>query len=204
MTRNVDLRVPALLASRLCHELVGPLTAVGNGAELLEMDDPAFTREAAALVGESARKANARLQFYRFAYGYSGAGLTGPAPDRLAAGFFAGTGIECDYRAELRAADPERQKLACVMLLVAADALPRGGRLVAAADSGGAVIAASGPAAGLSPELRAALSLTSAAAELNARTVGGYYAGLLADQLGLRLTTELRPAGFSISALPTL
>lgn len=202
MPRNIDLRVPALLASRLCHELAGALTAVGNGAELLEAGDPALGREAAALVRDSARKANARLQFYRFAFGFAGSALTGPPPDRLAAGFFAGSAIECDYRPALRAAETGQQKLACLMLSVASDSLPRGGRLVAEADRGGIAVDASGPGDGPSPEMRAALLLAATAGELSARTIGGYYAALTAEALGLHLSLEDRPAGFRLGAAP--
>jgi hypothetical protein len=35
MEVKIDLRVAELLTSRLCHDLVGPIGAVGNGLELL-------------------------------------------------------------------------------------------------------------------------------------------------------------------------
>jgi histidine phosphotransferase ChpT len=72
MSDSIDLRVVELLAARLCHDLIGPVAAIGNGAELLADEEPDFLQDAIALVGESARKANRRLQFYRFAYGFSG------------------------------------------------------------------------------------------------------------------------------------
>src|SRR5260370_37945294 len=49
--------------------MVSPVGAIGNGVELLDEDDPDFVREAIALIGQSARTASRRLQFYRFAYG---------------------------------------------------------------------------------------------------------------------------------------
>ena len=81
-------------AARLCHDLIGPVAAIANGVELLGEDDPDFVRDAVALVGNSARKANARLQFFRFAYGFGGGGLAGPAPHQLAAEYFAETAID--------------------------------------------------------------------------------------------------------------
>lgn len=202
MTTAIDLRVAALLAARICHDLIGPIAAIGNGAELLVEDDAAFARDAALLVGDSARQASARLQFFRFAYGFGGGAPSGPAPHRLAAEFFAETGIDCDYRPELRAASPERQKLACAMLLAAGDALPRGGRLIAATGLVGIDIAASGPGTGPSEELRAALALAGSAAELTSRTVVGYHAALLAEALGLRLAVADCPGGFRLTAAP--
>src|SRR5947208_13565071 len=97
MSQAVDLRVVELLAARLCHDLIGPVAAIGNGAELLADEDADFVRDAVALVGDSARKANSRLQFYRFVYGFGGGELTGLAPDRLASVFFEDTPIACEY-----------------------------------------------------------------------------------------------------------
>src|SRR5438046_4424201 len=85
----IDLRVLELRSARLCHELSGPIAAINNGVELLAEEDsgvgslpsPAFLHDAAALVGDSARRARSRLQFYRFAYGFSpGSAIAGPAP----------------------------------------------------------------------------------------------------------------------------
>jgi histidine phosphotransferase ChpT len=202
MTRPIDLRVLELLAARLCHDLIGPVAAIGNGVELLAEEDPDFARDAVALVDASARTASRRLQFYRFAYGYSGGGLTGPAPHHLAAEFFAETAIACDYRASVRALALDRQKLACVMLALAGEGLPRGGRLVAECGAVGPEIDAVGEGAGPSPALRAALTLTSPAAELTTRTASAYFAGLLAEAQGCRLDIADRPGGFRFSAVP--
>src|SRR5712691_4549011 len=133
MTRPIDLRVIELLSARLCHDLIGPVAAISNGAELLADEEPEFVRDAVALVGDSARKASRRLQFYRFAYGFSGGGLAGLMPYQLAAEFFEDTAIECDYRAAVRALPLEQQKLACLMLALAGEGLPRGGRLALSA-----------------------------------------------------------------------
>src|SRR5438477_1193873 len=102
MSQTVDLRVIELLAARLCHDLIGPVAAIGNGAELLADEEPDFVKDAVALVGESARKANRRLQFFRFAYGFSGGELAGVPPDRLASMFFEESSVTCDYRKGVR------------------------------------------------------------------------------------------------------
>jgi len=199
MTRAIDLRVVELLAARLCHDLIGPVSAISNGAELLADEEPEFARDAAALVGDSAKKALRNLQFYRFAYAFSGGALAGPAPHLLAAEFFAQTAIECDYRADARGLPLDQQKLACAMLALAGEGLARGGRLVLSADAAGPQIDATGVGPGLSPEIRAALALAVPAAELTSRTVGGYFAGLLADALGRRLSIVDQPGGFRLS-----
>lgn len=190
----VDMRVLQLLTARLCHELSGPIAAINNGAELLADEEPGsgcwsgtgFIRDAAALIGDSARRAGNRLQFYRFAYAFGhGTGFAGPAPHELAIGFFDASRIICDYPENVRALSPERQKLACNLLSVGAEALPRGGRLLLADQP--LSLEAIGEAAALSPETRAAVTLAMPIAELTSRTVQAYFTGLVAKALGYRL-----------------
>lgn len=201
MSTPIDLRVVELLAARLCHDLIGPVAAVANGAELLADEDADFARDAIALVGDSARKANRRLQFYRFAYGFAGAGLTGPAPHQLATDLFADTPVSCEYRAAAQALPVEQQKLACNMLAITAEPLVRGGRLVLDAKANGPEIDAAGEGSGLSAEICAALSLETQLAELSSRTVGAYFAGLLAEKLGCRIVANELPGGFRLVLL---
>jgi histidine phosphotransferase ChpT len=200
MSRPIDLRVLELLAARLCHDLIGPVSAIANGIELLTDDDGDFARDALALVEDSSRKAGRRLQFYRFAWGFGGGGLTGPPPHALAADFFEDNAIACDYGAAVQALPLAEQKLACAMLAVAGEGLPRGGRLALGLGAAGPVIDAGGDGGGLSPETAAALTLAATPAALTSRTVGAYVAGLLADGLGRRLVLEDRAGGFRLFA----
>lgn len=57
----------ALVGSRLCHDLVSPLGAIGNGVELLQMTLPAS--EELALIGAAVAAAQARLRLFRLAFG---------------------------------------------------------------------------------------------------------------------------------------
>jgi len=200
MTRAIELRVLELMAARLCHDLIGPVSAITNGIELLADDDGEFARDAIALVGDSGRKAAHRLQFYRFAWGFSGGGLTGPPPHALADDFFRDTAIRCDYGAAVRQLPADEQQLACAMLALAGDGLPRGGRLVLGLVAGGPQVEATGEGCGLSPEAAAALTLAPPAAALTTRTVGAYVAGLVAEARGRRLALEHIAGGFRLAA----
>ena len=198
MTQAIDLRVAHLLIARFCHDLIGPVAAIGNGAELLTEDDPSFVREAAALVGDSARKASRRLQFFRFAYGYSGGGLSGPPPHLLAAEFCAEANIECDYAAAARELPLDQQQLACAMLVLAAEGLPRGGRVAIAAAVHGPEITTTGAGGGLSAESRTAATMSAPVEALTSRSVAGYFAGLLAAAQSRRLIVADQPGGFRL------
>lgn len=58
----------ALVGSRICHDLISPLGAIGNGVELMTMSGMALSPEM-ALIAESVENANARIRFFRVAFG---------------------------------------------------------------------------------------------------------------------------------------
>lgn len=58
----------ALLGSRICHDLISPIGAIGNGLELLMMEAETRGPEM-ALISESVGHANARIRFFRVAFG---------------------------------------------------------------------------------------------------------------------------------------
>jgi histidine phosphotransferase ChpT len=68
-----DLMLLSLLCSKLCHDLVGPISAIGNGVEILEdEDDPEMRKQAIELLAHSAELAAIRLKFMRLAFGAAG------------------------------------------------------------------------------------------------------------------------------------
>src|SRR5262245_66554930 len=70
-----DTLLANLLCSRLCHDLVGPVGAIGNGLEVLaDEDDAEMRRQAIELLTFSAEEASRRLKFYRLAFGAAGGG----------------------------------------------------------------------------------------------------------------------------------
>ena len=57
---RTEMTVADYLCSRLCHDLVGPISAVGNGLELLA-ENPQLEDEAVALARRSADRKSTRL-----------------------------------------------------------------------------------------------------------------------------------------------
>jgi histidine phosphotransferase ChpT len=202
MTRLIDLRVLELLTARLCHDLIGPVAAIANGVELLGEDDPDFVRDAVALVGDSARKAVRRLQFYRFAYGFRPGGMVAAAPHILVGELLEETEIACDYPQPVRALPLEWQKLVCNLVAIAAETMPRGGRMMLAAQNGGITLEGAGGGSGFSAEVCDALALTAPVEALTPRTVAAYFSGLLGQALGCRVTATSEPGRFRVVAAP--
>ncbi|MEM9438327.1 MAG: histidine phosphotransferase family protein, partial [Pseudomonadota bacterium] len=65
---TIHNRLSPLVGSRICHDLINPLGAISNGVELLTMTPGAGGPEI-ALISESVEAANARIRFFRVAYG---------------------------------------------------------------------------------------------------------------------------------------
>jgi histidine phosphotransferase ChpT len=60
----------ALIGSRICHDLISPIGAIGNGLELMALSaTEAFSTEEIQLVTQSAENASAKVQFFRIVYG---------------------------------------------------------------------------------------------------------------------------------------
>jgi histidine phosphotransferase ChpT len=128
-----DLEFAALLVSRVCHDLVSPVGAVINGLEILEDERDATMRaDAFKLVTSSAEQAAARLQFARIAFG--AAGSTGAQLDlnevgRMVRGLLKGGKVEIDWQAASLNWPKDWAKLLMNATLLAADGLPRGGKV---------------------------------------------------------------------------
>lgn len=192
MSGMVDFRVLELLNARLCHELVSQVGAINNGVELLGEDDPDFMRDAIALIGQSARKAGQRLQFYRFAYGTSGSTGSSAAasPRDLAEGLLEGGKVRCAWSADAAALAGEWQRLACNMLVIATEVLPRGGSVAVrpvAAGGEGIEVVAEGDTVNVTPEMRGALDPAAPVDQLTSRTVHAYFTARLAGRMGAGL-----------------
>ncbi|CAN5805728.1 histidine phosphotransferase family protein [soil metagenome] len=59
----------ALVGARLCHDLISPLGAIGNGIELLQMTGGGRGGAELALVSDSLSNALGKLRFFRVAFG---------------------------------------------------------------------------------------------------------------------------------------
>jgi histidine phosphotransferase ChpT len=126
-----DIDLVALMGSRLCHDLLGPTSAVVNGLELIT-SEPEVSDEALQMVARSADQLSRRLQFYRGAYGVA-SGLTYRAAHDLAEAYFGEGRVRLAWATEPEALDrglPKgTAKLALNLLLLGADILGRGGTM---------------------------------------------------------------------------
>lgn len=185
----IDLRVLELLCARFCHEMVSPVGAISNGVELLGEDDPDFVRDAIALIGQSARTASRRLQFYRFAYGTTTSGATVPARELLI-GLLEGGKVSADWADAVSKMSTDWQRLACNLAVIGAETLPRGGKIAVRASEGGSpgiAVEASGEPVLLNRDVVSALAGSVPASELTSRTIYGYVTAQFAENVGAQV-----------------
>ena len=212
MVFQIDMQVAELLASRLCHDLVGPIGAVNNGMELLEDEDLGMSEDAIQLSASSARQAANLLQFYRLAYGMAGGriGTDFGALQELAAGLLASSKATLDWTAAQPAGDaPEGLgKLLLNLIMLGEECLPRGGTLGVALSNGAAglevVVTASGTGARLRDDSRPVLAGDVVIDELTPRNVHGYFTRLLAQRMGSELLIVDSPGADNVRLSVTL
>jgi histidine phosphotransferase ChpT len=201
-----DLEFSALLASHLCHELVGPIGAIVNGLEVLEEsdDDAEMRGQALGLLGNSAAEASARLQYYRLAYGLAaglGAEVALHEPARLAAEHFSRTKVRLSWEPPPAMVPKAVARLVLNLLIVAAEALPRGGRISADLVPGTSlVVTAEGDMVRLSEQAALALEGKAEISRLEPRSATAWLAGSLARGIGAGLSVELGQNRLVLSA----
>ncbi|MFP4405304.1 histidine phosphotransferase family protein [Rhodosalinus sp.] len=148
----------ALTGARICHDLVSPVGAISNGLELLSLSPGAPVGPEMELIAESCASAQARLGFYRVAFGKRSVSEVIGSGDAaaLVQGHFADTRLEAAWAAEGALPRAEVQ-LAFLALLCVETALPRGGAVRVARQGGRWELTGEGPRVAADPALVAVL-----------------------------------------------
>ncbi|WP_294295368.1 histidine phosphotransferase family protein [uncultured Sphingomonas sp.] len=163
----------SLLCSRLCHDLLSPIGALNNGLELLaDETDPEMRQRCLELLSDSARASANKLKFFRLAFGAAG-GFgervdTREAQSAVMGLFGDNRRVNIGWMIEDPTLPKGAIKVLLNLILIAGDALVRGGQLDIGAeqrdDHVEIVVRGEGQRIVLDDELRGALSGTSTAA----------------------------------------
>jgi histidine phosphotransferase ChpT len=202
------LDLAALLCSRVCHDLISPVGAIVNGLEVLEEEKDEETRTFAMdLINKSAAAASAKLQFCRIAFGAAGsAGAqidTGDA-EKVARGFFEDDKTKLAWNLPRVLLAKNRVKLVLNMLLIAGQAIPRGGTLtvdpIGEGDRLGFKVTAAGLNARVPPAAPALLAGDTGGEAIDAHRIQPFYAGLLARDCGVQASIAMQGDAVVVSA----
>jgi histidine phosphotransferase ChpT len=190
------LDLAALLCSRVCHDVIGPVGAIINGLEVLDEEHDAELRGIALdLIKKSAGQASARLQFCRVAFGAAGsAGASIDTRDAatVARGLFGGERTELDWNVPPIRMAKNNVKLILNLCLIAAAAIPRGGvievTLNGVEETARVTVAAKGTNAKVAGHLPFLLAGTPDHPPTSPQDIQAYYAGLVAKAANRILT----------------
>jgi histidine phosphotransferase ChpT len=193
------LDLAALLCSRVCHDLISPVGAIVNGLEVLEEEKDEATKEFALdLIKKSARTASAKLQFCRIAFGAAGsagAQIDVGDAETIARGFLEDDKTKLAWNLPRALSPKNRVKLLLNMLVIAGQAIPRGGRIsvdpVGSGESMGFKVTAAGTNAKVPPAVPALLTGEASGEGLDAHRIQPFYAGLQARASGVKATIAM-------------
>lgn len=190
-----SLDLTALVASRVCHDIISPVGALANGLEVLEegqgeeMD--AFAMD---LIKKSAKAASAKLKFSRLAFGASGSagsGIDSGEAEEVSQLYMEAEKSTLTWNGTRSIIPKNRVKLLLNLLLLALNAVPRGGALSldihGEGDGATFSIRCAGEKARVPSELVELMNGT-LEGDLSAHIVQPYYTLLLAAETGLQVS----------------
>ncbi|MGP7983657.1 histidine phosphotransferase ChpT [Rhodoblastus sp.] len=205
-----SLDLAALVASRVCHDVISPVGAIVNGLEVLEEDKDEGMREFALdLIRKSAKAASARLQFCRLAFGAAGsAGAaidTGDA-EKVARGLFADDRTQLNWTAPRVFMAKNKVKLALNLCLIAAACIPRGGVMNVTIDGEGddarMSVSVKGPNLKLASHVADLLEGRSESGTVDAHGIQPFFTGMVARSCGMAVQVTATSEEVILTAAP--
>jgi histidine phosphotransferase ChpT len=126
-----DLELAALISSKICHDVIGPVGAIYNGLEILNEDDDAAAKSYALdVIKNVTEQASARLQFARFAFGAAGSAgamIDLTTAEQISRGFIGQGKHKLVWQGLPGHMAKDKVKLILNLVASAVTALPRGG-----------------------------------------------------------------------------
>jgi len=132
-TEPSDLELAALISSKICHDVIGPVGAIYNGLEILDDDDDIEAKSYALdVIRNVTEQASARLQFARFAFGAAGSAgamIDLATAEQISRGFMGQGKHKLSWKSAPGHMAKDKVKLLLNLVASAITALPRGGEI---------------------------------------------------------------------------
>jgi len=197
---NEGVRLAALVGSKVCHEIVGPMTGILHGLELLKETEVATRHaDAIALLEQGLSKISAKVDFLRSSFAPNEPDSLTPLQEarRLAEPLYASVKPELSWRAPELALPRIALRIFMNLLLLASDCLPKGGVVAVEAADDQTTLEVRAVATGLRATLRAAIGAAlrgeTSEAELQADVVIPALTHALARSAGYEILTRAAP-----------
>ncbi len=189
-----DMELAALISSKICHDVIGPVGAIYNGLEILDEDDDADAKlYALDVIRNVTAQASARLQFARFAFGAAGSAgamIDLGTAEQISRGFIGQGKHALVWRSIGGHMPKDKVKLLLNIVAIAVTALPRGGEIevcvTGTAQAPAFELRCKGTGA-RPPQYLAEFLDSSQAPTIDAMTIQAYYTCRLAKSAGMAL-----------------
>lgn len=184
----------ALLAARICHDLINPIGAISNGLEMLALQGTKLSAEL-ELIDTSTQSAAARLAFFRVAFGPARAGgpLRSDELHRLSTAYFAPAKLVIEWQGDQPEVPRQQARILLLLLMCVKSALPSGGRAVVLIHGSASSIAVTAPRILAEPALWHPLQDHRPLPELNAGQVHFALAAKALQAAGTNLAATFQP-----------
>ncbi len=206
-----DLDLAALISSKICHDVIGPVGAIYNGLEILDEDDDLEAKSYALdVIRNVTEQASARLQFARFAFGASGSAgavIDLGTAEQITRGYIGNGKHKLVWRGQPGHMSKDKVKLLLNLVASAITALPRGGEIDVS--MGGTLeipsflIRCKGTGA-KPPQYLTDFVIGQQPPALDAMSIQAYYTWRLAGTAGMRIEILKDDADILLSAKPAV
>jgi histidine phosphotransferase ChpT len=202
------------IASKICHDIVSPISVVSNALEMLDMPiDASNKREYESLMRETMERVVPMVEFLRFVFGSQGLSngqADIPALKRLAVGYAQGSDVTIDWHVGDAALSFAQMRVLLSQVQIGVDALSRGGTLSASVQRDGGLItlsvAARSGKVSMREDIAQALEGREPKDGWQAKNIQVLWARLLAERAGGTLVFTGGPGALhlSVSNVPAL
>lgn len=193
-------RLAALIASRICHDLISPVATVNSALEMMnDAGDAELKTQTEQLLHNSASHATARLQFLRYAFG--SAGLSDSSADRhemrkVIEQYMESQKPELEWDIDTPHFSYSHARVLMNIVLLAIKSIPRGGVVSLKSFNDGNALTivanASGKKVMMHEEVEIAIAGEAPEGGWKADTIQPYFANLVISELEGTLSATLK------------
>ncbi|MEL7258066.1 MAG: histidine phosphotransferase family protein [Pseudomonadota bacterium] len=191
-----------MIGSRICHDLISPLGAVNNGLELMQLSNVPQSPEM-SLISQSVTYANARIRFFRLAFGMASEDqMTGAEEVNAIL-----RDLQTDGRLQIspfpEGVHPRSQVRAILLAILCAEqAIPYGGQITITEQNGTWNVSAQGDRLKPDPELWSLLDGSNLGQSLTPAAVQFAILPDLLPGIGMACSTQISEASAEIRITP--
>jgi len=190
ITKLTAADLAALLCARICHDLVGPVSALETGLDLLNDEDNLDMHDdAIELIKVGAKQASNKLQFLRIAFGAGGSApsiIAASELEQLARGVYPDGKVVFIWDMAVDGLSKPAARVLLNLVMLSVQAIPLGGTVTVSTKPSGEgtciTLSCQGKKARLDPAIAKTLAGGAPEDGFTGRTIQPFYTGMIARE----------------------